>query len=532
MSDSDRAGQYDLFCAGPQPAREHKAHGVANQRVFVAPARDELYLNMTPLGTHLRETGLRAPFVVAELLDRQDWSEFEQRYSSAGRAPFAPRCMMGIILYGIMQGVSSLRALERFARVDLGCMWVSGGIKPDHAVLGRFIRLHEASLTSSFFEQLTAAVLRAGGGGVEQLAGDGTVVEAACSHYRLLHEEALQQQLERAREHSERAPDHPDHAERLEQAQRCSEHYEQRKQARKNKGRSSASLQISPTEPEAMVQPLKRKRGYAPSYKPTVLANDQRVITAFHVDPGNEGAALQSMLTQSARLGQAQIEQLSLDSGFFNAETLQWAVQRGLNLLCPPPQAIPGRRRRDRKYFAKFDFHYEAEHDRYRCPAGAYLYPVERARASARKRAYTRYSSHACLECPWRKRCTPGRKRRIDRYDGDEEKDAMRMVMNQPRARARYRRHQGQVEPVFSALRLQQGLERFRRRHLAGVRVEFALHALAHNLSRAVALLWLAFCALYRPLSRFMSLWVAVESIHHATVVSAGLNPGQAMSAS
>lgn len=88
---------------------------------------------MTPLKDHLRQAGLVAPFVVADLLDAQDWAPFEERYASTGRAPYAPRAMLGLILYGIMQGISSLRALERLARVDLGCMWVTGGIAPDHA---------------------------------------------------------------------------------------------------------------------------------------------------------------------------------------------------------------------------------------------------------------------------------------------------------------------------------------------------------------------------------------------------------------
>jgi len=45
------------------------------------------------------------------------------------------------------------------------------------------------------------------------------------------------------------------------------------------------------------------------------------------------------------------------------------------------------------------------------------------------------------------------------------------------------------VEPVFARLRGQQRLNRFSRRGLAAVRREFALHALAYNLGRAVALL-------------------------------------------
>src|ERR1700687_6421367 len=115
--------------------------------------------------------------------------------------------MMGLILYGVMQGVHSLRELERLARLDLGCMWMTGGIAPDHANIGRFIVLHEASLTQEFFESLTGAILKATGSGSARLAGDGTVIEAACSHYNLLKEEAVKARAAAARQVAERAPD-------------------------------------------------------------------------------------------------------------------------------------------------------------------------------------------------------------------------------------------------------------------------------------------------------------------------------------
>ncbi|EQB98223.1 hypothetical protein B738_26187 [Photorhabdus temperata subsp. temperata M1021] len=43
-----------------------------------------------------------------------------------------------------------------------------------------------------------------------------------------------------------------------------------------------------------------------------------------------------------------------------------------------------------------------------------------------------------------------------------------------------------------------QGLERFRRKGLSAVKLEFTLHAMAYNLSRAVALiLWVMFSLLF-----------------------------------
>ncbi|WP_387492875.1 transposase [Photorhabdus sp. RM96S] len=66
--------------------------------------------------------------------------------------------------------------------------------------------------------------------------------------------------------------------------------------------------------------------------------------------------------------------------------------------------------------------------------------------------------------------------------------------MTKPESKRILSQRKVMVEPVFSALRGIQGVERFRRRGLSAVRVEFTLHAIAYNLSRAVALiLWVIF---------------------------------------
>jgi len=88
--------------------------------------------------------------------------------------------MMGLILYGVRQGIHSLRALEQMARVDLGCMWVSGGIAPDHSVIGQFICRHASLISRCLFEGLTAAVPKRSDSNNGELAGNGTVIEAAC----------------------------------------------------------------------------------------------------------------------------------------------------------------------------------------------------------------------------------------------------------------------------------------------------------------------------------------------------------------
>jgi len=64
-----------------------------------------------------------------------------------------------------------------------------------------------------------------------------------------------------------------------------------------------------------MAQRLKRGRGFAASYKPSVLANEDRIITAQTVDASSETQVLAAMLDQSARASGRAVEEVLLDAG-------------------------------------------------------------------------------------------------------------------------------------------------------------------------------------------------------------------------
>ena len=214
-------------------------------RVFIDPDPQQLYLGQLSVKAHLQAAGIRGPLVLRALLSELDWSGFEDNYARTGRAPYSPRSVLGLIVYGLLQGVSSLRGLERLARVDIGAMWVSGGICPDHANIGRFITQHDELLSGSFFIELTGRVLQATGSSATRVAGDGTVIEAACSHYGLIKEEAAKQRLSEARQVLAQAPEDKTKQVALAQSQQVHETLQRRKAARESKGKSGEKVCVS-----------------------------------------------------------------------------------------------------------------------------------------------------------------------------------------------------------------------------------------------------------------------------------------------
>ena len=100
-----------------------------------------------------------------------------------------------------------------------------------------------------------------------------------------------------------------------------------------------------------------------------------------------------------------------------------------------------------------------------------------------------------------RDQCTSKKQRIVERTHATELREQLAQRMSVPHKQARYRQRKAMVEPVFSVLRLKQGLNRFRRRHAGGARLELRLHLMAYNLGRVVAArLWRLFRRFRAPL--------------------------------
>lgn len=451
---------------------------------FEAPDPHLLSINGKPLHEHLSDCGLKAPLKLRPLLQSLSFEAFEIRYKPGGRPPYAPRAMIGIILYGILQGISSLRDLERMARADVGCWWLSGGIMPDHSVIGRFVCQHESSLTSDFFEQLTRQVLKVTGSDTGVLAGDGTIIEATSSRFELMREEALNEALAQAQEGAQK--NDAKAIKRLKRLQQAKAELTTRQQKRAAKGRDPAKTLIQSNEAEAVLQPQKNSKDFRGSYKPSVLANDHRVIVACDVHPSSETEVIPDLLDRATALGR--VETILFDAGYFSDEVLGATEQRDIELLCPQgrSQGEDWNKQSD-KQIPKSHFIYQSDDDHYLCPGQQRLTRRSYYKGSKNERAYTVYSCDSCSDCSLKAKCTTRKNgRTLKRYDHDRHKEALLLKMTQTEARERYKKRQAMVEPVFSQLRGRQGLNRFRRKGLAGVKVEFVLHAMAYNLSRAL----------------------------------------------
>lgn len=96
------------------------------------------------------------------------------------------------------------------------------------------------------------------------MSGDGTVVEVAASRYRVVKEDALKQLVEPVQQAVAESPHDEKRVRRLAQLQEAQRVLQSRQAVKKAKGKNADGMQISPAEPEAMIQPLKDKKALPP----------------------------------------------------------------------------------------------------------------------------------------------------------------------------------------------------------------------------------------------------------------------------
>jgi hypothetical protein len=128
------------------------------------------------------------------------------------------------------------------------------------------------------------------------------------------------------------------------------------------------------------------------------------------------------------------------------------------------------------------DFRYVDGEDVYVCPAGerlAYHFTNEEHGL-----VLHRYWTNACQSCAIKRSCTPGKERRITRWEHEHVLDAVRRRLDQHPERMRQRRET--VEHPFGTIKARMGATHFLMKTLPRVATEMALHVLAYNLTRVM----------------------------------------------
>lgn len=170
------------------------------------------------------------------------------------------------------------------------------------------------------------------------------------------------------------------------------------------------------------------------------------------------------------------------DRGYYSGTEIQDCEEAGIVPLVPKP--LTSRARAEGR-FDKRDFHYDADRDVYRCPAGE---DAVRRYANIEKGInQIKYWPSACPSCALKPKCTTSPNRRIARWEHEDVLERMQARLDARPEAAIVRRQT--VEHVFGTLKSWLGTTPLLTKTLAKVATEMSLEVLAYNMKRVVKII-------------------------------------------
>lgn len=407
-------------------------------------------------------------YFLSEVVDSLDLRAiYSSSADGVGQPPYHPRMMVKVWLYGYCRGIRSSRKLERALYEDVGFRVLSGNQQPDHWTLSEFRRRYLEAL-GRLFVQTVKLCRRAGLVKLGPVAIDGTKVKAYASKHAAMsygrmgkEEQRLREEIARYFEESEAADREEDKAQndelpealrtaekRLaaiavakraleeEARERARDEQEERRKKAKEKGRPfrpqkdpdkaapANKAQRNFPDPESRIMKSSDK-AFIQAYnaQAAVDVDSQIIVAADLTNQAADGPHLVSLVKDVRRHCGKKPAEVLADAGYWSEENVTTLEEKRISVLIPPEK--------------------------------------------------TRHRT-------WREGPPPAG----DPPPGEDASVAerMRYRLDQPEGRARYRKRESSVEPVYGQIKEGRGLRPFLLRGLRKVKALWLLDCAAHNL--------------------------------------------------
>lgn len=433
---------------------------------------------------------------IAAFLERLDFVKLgfvRGEAAATGRPGYDPRLLMGLYLWGHLNGLCSSRKLARECKRNLEVIWLCEQLQPDFKTLADFRTANGAGIKGVVVE-FRRWCLAAGLYGKEIVAVDGSKFKAVNSRQRNYTREKLKQVLARERAKISEylaAMDAADAAEAEEQATELTaeqlkekiaglERYLAEHEQLAQELEQSGERQISLTDPDAKL--MKTAAGSEVSYNvQTVVDSKLKLLVTYEVT--NEGNDLGQLAVMAQAAQQAlEVAELTVlaDGGYYEGRALKECEDAGLITYLPQPQSGAAKHW---GVFANNRFRYDAERDLYVCPQGEEL--QLRRLIEKKDKQYKLYKTKACNGCPLRAQCTTSKYgRKLLRWVDQE-------VLERLQARNRGRPEllklrKTLAEHPFGTIKGSMNQAGFLLKGIQKVSIEFGLTVLGYNFKRVL----------------------------------------------
>jgi len=412
---------------------------------------------------------------------------------ATGRPGYHPAMLLKLYIYGYLNRVQSSRRLEREAGRNVEVMWLTGRLAPDHKTIADF-RKDNGPAIRKVCSRFVALCRQLGLLAVASVAVDGSKFKAVNNRDRNFTQAKMERRMAQIEKSVARYLDQLDTADRQEPSdarsmtvtrltEKLAKLREEMKRLEALEARRQAApdCQISLTDPDARSMATSGRGSGVVGYNVQAAVDTEHHLIVAHdvINVGNDRAQLADISTKAK--AELEVESLDVvaDRGYFDSEEILACDRAGITVTLPKPMTSSAKAR---GRFGKQDFRYMADDDIYICPAGERL--TYRFTREEHGLAIRRYWTTACATCAIKDRCTPGKERRISRWEHEPVLEAVQRRLDENPQAMRQRRET--VEHPFGTIKAWMGATHFLMKRLRNVRTEMALNVLAYNLTRVM----------------------------------------------
>jgi len=461
--------------------------------------REQVILFPEVLDDYVEETNtVRAVAGFVEYLNFKELEFVRAEPAETGRPGYDPRVMLGIFIWGHLNGQRSSRRLERECKRNVELLWLTGKLFPDFKTIANFRKNNGGALK----QVLVKFRLWCDGEelfGKELAAVDGSKFKAVNSLGRNYTKERLRKLIKREEEKVDQylkdlaAADEQEGeaeekqltaAELKQKIAGIKEHLEKHKKLEQKLAESGAQ-QISLTDPDARL--MKTGKGADVCYNLQVAVDSKhKLIIDYEV---TNAIADQGLLTQIATKAKAalEVEELAVvgDGGYFEGITIKECEVAGITTYVPVEVADGST---SRGVFSRNQFCYDDEKDLFICPAGKELTVITEVQRKNGKAMPTKiYGTSGCQACSLRTQCTTSKQgRKIKRWI---HQAVIERQAERNRANPKILRQRGSlIEHVFGTVKRAMGHTYFLTKGVEKVSTETSLMVLSYNFKRVTSI--------------------------------------------
>lgn len=456
-------------------------------------------------------------FLVDEIVQKMDLSDYEKQYKRAGHPAYHPKLLLKLLILGMVDGIRSSRKIARNAKENVVYMYLAGLLKPDFRTINEF-RKNNLELVRLAFQEVVRYAKDLGMVSLGHISIDGTKIKANASNNSAVKKdelpdlnEIIQREIEEGIKVDEaedetygdkNTDELPDGITRKTIVERVRDKYQAGDEGRKDKIKKQidkvqeesekADSAISFTDPDCRFMP-NSKNVTEYSYNPQVAVDSSfgiiisSDVTSEATDKNNLQPTINQVEENMGELPEG--TKVSSDNGYYSSLNLKFLKEKRLDGYIPDLNTSTRMKGIEVKInpFSKENFRYDPDEDCFICPNDSRLKFRFEYLDITKNGNVRKYWGNDCKQCPDMKKCTKNYRegRVIKDYEGMEiERLKMKEKMSTAEGKHVYHIRKKVVECVFGHIKGNLGFREFLLRGKEKVKIEFNLACIASNLRR------------------------------------------------